>query len=105
MKNKFKAFTPFREHVLIELEDSSDKTFGGIIIPENAREKQRRAKVIAVGPGWYSEKKGTYRPLAVMPGDKILVGSNCKGVDLEFSKKKYELIREHFIFAKIEELL
>lgn len=91
-----------REHVLIELEDANDKTFGGIIIPENAREKQRKAKVIAVGPGWFSEKKGTYRTLDVKPGDRILVGSNIKGTDVEFNKKKYEIIREHFIFAKLE---
>jgi chaperonin GroES len=95
-------FKPFREHVLIELEDPNDKTFGGLIIPENAREKQRKAKVIAVGPGWFSEKKGTYTPLIVKPGDRILVGSNIKGTDVELNKKKYELIRENFIFALID---
>lgn len=93
---------PMGENVLIELEDPNDKTFGGIIIPETAQEKQRRAKVIAVGPGWYSRKKGTYTPLAVKPGDSILVGSNIQGVELVLKRKKYELIRENFIFAKIE---
>lgn len=93
---------PFRENILIELEIKDDKTSGGLFIPEIAQEKQRRAKVIAVGRGWFSEKKGTYRALDVKPGDRILVGTNVKGVDLEFGKKKYELIRENFIFGKLE---
>lgn len=96
------SFKPFREHVLIELEDPNDKTFRGLIIPETAREKQRKAKVVAVGPGWFSKKTGSYTPLAVKPGDRILVGSNIKGDLIEFGKKKYELIRENFIFAKLE---
>jgi chaperonin GroES len=90
---------PLREQILVELADPEEKTFGGIIIPETAQEKPRKATVIAVGEGWHNEKNTKVIPLGVKPGDKILIGTNMKGTDLTLRGKKYEMIRENYIFA------
>ncbi len=94
--------TPLREQILVEVEEQDEVTSGGIFIPEIARQKQRRAKVIAVGTGWYDDKTGKLKPLGVSPGDRIFIGTNFKGIDLTFNKKKYELIRENYIFGIVK---
>ena len=101
-RNKKEMMKPLRENILVEVDEADEKTHGGIIIPDLYKEKCRKATVVAVGAGWYNEKKGTLTPLGVKKGDRILIGTNFKGVDLTFDKKKYELIRENYIFGFVK---
>ena len=66
-------FRPLHDRVLIEVLDSEEKTSGGIIIPDTAKEKPSEGKVVAVGSGTKSED-GKVTALDVKKGDKILFG-------------------------------
>ena len=71
-------FKPLHDRVLIEVLDSSEKTAGGIIIPDTAQEKPQEGKVVAVGGGAKTED-GKIIPMDVKVGDKVLFGkwSGC----------------------------
>ena len=66
-------FRPLHDRVLIKVLDSEEKTAGGIIIPDTAKEKPQEGEVVAVGPGAKSED-GTISPLDVKLGDTVLIG-------------------------------
>ena len=66
-------FRPLHDRVLIESLESEEKTAGGIIIPDTAKEKPQEGKVIAVGPGAKSEDGKTI-PMDVKVGDRVLFG-------------------------------
>ena len=65
-------FKPLHDRVLIEVLDSSEKTAGGIIIPDSAQEKPQEGKVVAVGGGSKTED-GKIVPMDVKVGDKVLL--------------------------------
>ena len=67
-------FRPLHDRVLIEVLDSSEKTAGGIIIPDTAQEKPQEGKVVAVGGGAKTED-GKKIPMDVKVGDKVLLAS------------------------------
>ena len=67
------AFRPLGDRVLIKRVEEEEKTKGGIIIPDTAKEKPQEGKVIAVGPGARDEN-GKLQPLDVKKGDRILFG-------------------------------
>ena len=66
-------FKPLHDRVLIEVLDSSEKTAGGIIIPDTAQEKAQEVKVVAVGGGAKTDD-GNILPMVVKVGDKVLFG-------------------------------
>ena len=65
-------FKPLHDRVLIEVLDSSEKTAGGIIIPDSAQEKPQEGKVVAIGGGAKTED-GKIIPMDVKVGDKVLL--------------------------------
>ena len=67
------AFRPLHDRVLVRRVDSEQKTAGGIIIPDTAKEKPSQGEVVAAGPGVKGED-GTVRPLDVKTGDQVLFG-------------------------------
>ncbi len=67
------AFRPLHDRVLVRRVESEEKTKGGIIIPDTAKEKPQEGEVVAVGPGARDEK-GELTPLDVKPGDRVLFG-------------------------------
>ena len=67
------AFRPLGDRVLIKRVEEEQKTKGGIIIPDTAKEKPQEGEVIAVGPG-ARDDSGKVQPLDVKPGDRILFG-------------------------------
>ena len=73
IKGEFMKFKPLHDRVLIEVLNSSEKTAGGIIIPDTAQEKPQEGKVIAVGGGAKTED-GKLIPMDVKVGDKVLFG-------------------------------
>ena len=67
------GFKPLHDRVLVRRVGEEEKTAGGIIIPDTAQEKPSEGKVVAVGPG-AREKDGSYVPMEVKVGDRILFG-------------------------------
>jgi chaperonin GroES len=85
--------TPLHNYVLLELAECDNKTAGGIIIPDNARERPVRGKVIAVGPGAYDGDELT--PMSVKVGDVVLFAKWASTVhDVKLCGKDYVLLRE-----------
>ena len=83
---------PLADRVLIEPAAAEEKTAGGIIIPDTAKEKPQRGKVVAVGSGKPDE------PLTVKPGDNVLYGKYA-GTEINIEGKDYLIMRESDIFA------
>ena len=67
------GFRPLHDRVLVRRVGEEEKTAGGIIIPDTAQEKPSEGKIVAVGPGG-REKDGTFAPMEVKVGDRILFG-------------------------------
>ena len=87
-------FKPLHDRVLIEVLDSSEKTAGGIIIPDTAQEKPQEGIVVAVGSGKKDE------PMTVKNGDRILYGK-YSGTEIKFNGKEYLIMKESDILAII----
>jgi chaperonin GroES len=85
---------PLADRVLVEPATAETKTAGGIIIPDTAKEKPMKGKVIAVGNGKPDE------PMTVKPGDTVLYGKYA-GTELLFEGKEYLIMRESDIYAII----
>ncbi|MAC95295.1 MAG: co-chaperone GroES [Flavobacteriales bacterium] len=83
---------PLADRVLIEPAAAEEKTAGGIIIPDTAKEKPQRGKVVAVGNGKPDE------PLTVKTGDNVLYGKYA-GTEISIEGKDYLIMRESDIFA------
>jgi len=92
-------FRPLHDRVLVESLDSEEKTAGGIIIPDTAKEKPQEGKVIAVGPGSKSEE-GKITPLDVKVGDHILFGK-WSGTEVKIDGKEYSIMKESDIMGVI----
>jgi len=93
-------FRPLADRVLIKRIDKEEKTDGGIIIPDTAKEKPQEAEVIAVGPGKLRED-GERSPIDVKEGDRILVGK-YSGSDIKIGDEEYVILREDEILAIIQ---
>ena len=92
-------FRPLHDRVLVESLDSEEKTAGGIIIPDTAKEKPQEGKVIAVGPGSKSED-GKITPMDVKVGDHILFGK-WSGTEVKIDGKDYSIMKEIDIMGVI----
>jgi len=90
---------PLHDKVLIELLEAEEKTKGGIIIPETAKEKPQEGKVIAVGTGIILPD-GTIKPLDVKKGDRILFG-NYGVQPITVDGEEYLIVSEDAILAII----
>jgi chaperonin GroES len=96
-----KALTlrPLDDRVVVEGLEAEEKTSGGILLPDAARQKPQRGKVVAAGPGKLSDA-GTRLALAVKVGDEVLFGK-YSGSDVEVNNKEYKILRESDILAKV----
>jgi chaperonin GroES len=93
-------FRPLRDRILARRLDEEEKTKGGIIIPDTAKEKPQEAQVVAVGTGKVNED-GTIRPLDVKVGDRILLGK-YSGTDVTLDGEEHLIIREDDILGVVE---
>ena len=92
-------FRPLHDRVLVESLESEEKTAGGIIIPDTAKEKPQEGKVIAAGPGAKSED-GKITPMDVKVGDHILFGK-WSGTEVKIDGKEYSIMKESDIMGII----
>ncbi len=94
------ALKPLHDRVLVKRLDSEEKTKGGIIIPDSAKEKPLEGKVIAVGDGKVLDD-GKKQALAVKKGDKILFGKYA-GTEIKVEGEELIILREDDILAIVE---
>ena len=93
-------FRPLHDRVLVRRVTAEEKTAGGIIIPDTAKEKPQEGEVIAVGSGTLNEK-GELRPLDVKAGDRILFGK-WSGTEVKLNGEELLIMKESDIMGILE---
>jgi len=93
-------FRPLHDRVLVRRIEAEEKTAGGIIIPDTAKEKPSEGEVVAVGPGARDES-GKLVELAVKPGDRILFGK-WSGTEVRIESEDLLIMKESDILGIIE---
>jgi len=91
------AFRPLHDRVLVRRIESDEKTAGGIIIPDTAKEKPMRGEVVAVGPGARDET-GKVQPLDVKKGDRVLFGK-WSGTEVTIDGEELVIMKESDIMG------
>ena len=91
---------PLHDRVIVKrIEEEEEKTKGGLIIPDTAKEKPQEGRVVAVGPG--KQDDGKVIPLGVKAGDKILFGK-YSGTEIKLDGEEHLILREDDILGVIE---
>jgi chaperonin GroES len=93
------SLKPLDERVVIRPVDAEETTAGGIVLPDTAKEKPQRGKVLAVGPGRLLDS-GERVAISVVVGDEVLF-SKYGGTDIEVDGQEVKILRESDILAKI----
>ncbi len=91
---------PLHDRIVVERIDEDEKSQGGIIIPDTAKEKPQQGKVIAVGKGRVTDD-GKVRPLDVQKGDRILFGK-YSGNEMQIGGDEHLIMREDDVLAILE---
>jgi chaperonin GroES len=94
------TFRPLHDRILVRRVESEEKTKGGIIIPDTAKEKPQEGEVIAVGPGARNDA-GQIQPLDVKAGDRILFGK-WSGTEIKISGEDLLIMKESDVMGIIE---
>jgi chaperonin GroES len=93
-------FRPLHDRILVKRIEAEEKTPGGIIIPDTAKEKPIEGEVLAVGPGARDET-GTIQPLDVQVGDRVLFGK-WSGTEVIIEGEDRVIMKEGDVFGVIE---
>ncbi|MFQ5786195.1 MAG: co-chaperone GroES [Alphaproteobacteria bacterium] len=93
-------FRPLHDRVLVRRLEEEERTAGGIIIPDTAKEKPMQGEVLAVGPGARNEK-GEITPLDVKEGDRVLFGK-WSGTEVKIDGEELVIMKESDIMGVIE---
>jgi chaperonin GroES len=93
--NTMHKIQPLADRVLVKPAAAEEKTIGGIIIPDSAKEKPLRGEVLAVGNGTKDEQ------MVLQAGDQVLYGKYA-GTELELDGEKYLIMRQSDVLAKIQ---
>ncbi len=91
---------PLQDRVIVKQSEAEEKTASGILLPDAAKEKPTKGKVIAAGPGKLSEK-GKPMELSVRVGDVVWYGK-YSGTDVEVNGEKFVILRESDILGVLE---
>jgi chaperonin GroES len=94
-------FRPLHDRVVVKRIESDEKTAGGIIIPDTAKEKPQQGEVVAVGPGGRDEA-GKLVPLDVKAGDRVLFGK-WSGTEVKIDGVEYLIMKESDIMGVMED--
>ena len=94
------SFRPLHDRVLVRRVDEGERTAGGIIIPDTAKEKPMQGEVLAVGPGARNEK-GEIAPLDVKVGDRVLFGK-WSGTEVKMNGEELLIMKESDIMGVLE---
>ena len=94
-------FRPLHDRVLVKRIEESERTTGGIIIPDTAKEKPSQGQIVAAGPGARDES-GRLVPLDVKVGDRVLFGK-WSGTEVKIDGKEVLIMKESDIMGVIDE--
>ena len=95
------SFSPLHDRVVVKRLDAEEKTTGGIIIPDTAKEKPMQGEIVAVGPGARNEQ-GQIQALDVKAGDKILFGK-WSGTEVKIDGQELLIMKESDIMGIIDQ--
>ena len=95
------AFRPLHDRIVVRRTEADEKTAGGIIIPDTAKEKPSQGEVIAVGPGGRDES-GKLIPIDVQVGDRVLFGK-WSGTEVKIDGDELLIMKESDVMGVIEE--
>ncbi|MFI5317300.1 MAG: co-chaperone GroES [Myxococcota bacterium] len=91
---------PLHDRILVQRLDGEDKTSGGIIIPDTAKEKPQQGRVVAAGPGKVNDD-GKRQAMGVKAGDRILFGK-YSGSEVNLDGEEHLIMREEDVLAVLE---
>jgi chaperonin GroES len=91
---------PLQDRVIVKQSEAEEKTKSGILLPDTAKEKPTKGKVISVGPG-KADKDGKAQALNVKAGDTVYYGK-YSGTDVEVDGEKFVILRESDILGILE---
>ena len=92
-------FRPLHDRVVVRRIEAEEKTAGGIVLPDTAKEKPQRGRVLSVGPGKLLDS-GERAEIGVKEGDEVLFGK-YSGTDIKVEGEEVKILRETDILAKI----
>jgi len=90
---------PLDDRLVVEPLEAEEKTAGGILLPDTAKQKPQRGRILAAGPGKLRDS-GERAALAVSVGDEVLYGK-YSGSEVEVDGKEYKILRETDVLAKV----
>ena len=93
-------FRPLHDRVVVKRIEDEEKTAGGIIIPDTAKEKPQQGEVVSVGPGGRDEA-GKLIPIDVKPGDRVLFGK-WSGTEVKLDGVEYLIMKESDIMGVLD---
>jgi chaperonin GroES len=100
MEDTLTKFRPLHDRVVVKRIDAEQKTAGGIIIPDTAKEKPQEGEVVAVGPGARNER-GELVAIELKPGDRVLFGK-WSGTEVKLDGQELLIMKESDIMGVIE---
>jgi chaperonin GroES len=90
---------PLDDRIVVEPMEAEETTPGGIVLPDTAKEKPQRGKVLAIGPGRLMDN-GKRTEMSVAVGDEVIFGK-YSGTDIELEGKELKILRESDVLAKV----
>ena len=90
---------PLGDRLIVEVLDEEEQTFSGIVLPDTAKEKPQRGKVLAVGPG-PRDDSGKFVPIDVAEDDEVIF-SMYGGTEIKVGADEYLILRESDVLAKV----
>ena len=94
------AIIPLDDRIVVEPLEAEEKTAGGIVLPDTAKERPQKGKVIAVGPGRLLDDGSRAKP-SLKKGDKVLYGK-FSGTEVTVGRKELLIMKETDVLAKVE---
>ena len=91
---------PLGDRLIVEVLDEEEETVSGIVLPDTAKEKPQRGKVLAVGPGARNPETGEYIQMEVAEGDEIIF-SKYGGSEIKLGTDEVLILRESDVLAKV----
>ena len=91
---------PLGDRLIVEVLDEEEMTISGIVLPDTAKEKPQRGRVLAVGPGARNDETGEHVPMDVEEGDEIIF-SKYGGTEIKVGADDVLILRESDVLAKV----
>ena len=92
---------PLGDKILVKRDEAATKTDSGIFLPESAKDKPKKGKVVALGAGLLNKDKGTYVPFTVKKGD-IVIFSSYSGTEVKIDGDPYLIMTEEEILGIVD---